>query len=102
KMAMNVAYQDSKPFYKSYFNWSNSNYSDSTILFFDGTTTFKYSYEFKGDILKSIYGSNTEDDITIKVEYIYSKLFPIAGGVENNLQSTGTGFAIKSDGYIIT
>lgn len=102
KMSMNVTYQDSKPFYKSYFNWSKSNYLDSTILFFDGTTSFRYSYEFKGEILKSIYGNNTEDGITIKVEYVYSKLFPIAGGVENNLQSTGTGFAIKSDGYIIT
>jgi S1-C subfamily serine protease len=62
----------------------------------------EYSYEVPKSQLKYELGDNYVNGISMFVEIKMIKLFPSLNDIQKSSPSSGTGFAISSDGFIVT
>lgn len=96
-------YKTSNPgiyLYNHYYKKSNSTAKANAVLI--GNSLIEYSYQEPVDELKSNFGSHYISGISITYEYKWIKIFPSENEYKSSAPSSGTGFAISSNGIIAT
>ena len=89
--------------YNHYYTKSNSTAKANALL--TGNSLIEYSYEEPVAELKSNFGSQYISGISITYEYKWIKIFPAENEYKSSIPSSpssGTGFAISSNGIIVT
>ncbi len=86
--------------YQKTFSGTNAITKANAIISPDGL--LEYSYEVPDEVVREIMGSNYINGISMTVEIKMIKLFPTTEDMQKFSPTSGTGFAISSDGYIVT
>jgi S1-C subfamily serine protease len=86
--------------YQKTFSPSNGVAKANAIISASGL--LEYTYEFPAAELKSVMGKKYDSRVTVTLEVKMIKLFPSLDEIQKSVPSSGTGFALSSDGFIVT